>query len=107
MTQPDRDTRTWTGAEADVSERILAPPLYRVILHNDDYTTRDFVVFILQEIFRKSEADAITIMLSVHQKGIGVAGLYSFQVAETKVEQVRLLAERHEFPLLCTFEPDV
>ncbi|MCL1908373.1 MAG: ATP-dependent Clp protease adaptor ClpS [Holophagaceae bacterium] len=107
MAQPGRDAKTWTGAEADVADRIQAPPLYRVILHNDNYTTRDFVVYILRDIFRKSEADAISIMLSVHQKGVGVAGIFSFQVAETKVEQVRQLAERHEFPLLCTFEPDI
>jgi ATP-dependent Clp protease adaptor protein ClpS len=77
-----------------------------VLLHNDNYTTRDFVVWVLQEVFRKAQADAISIMLSVHEKGIGVAGIYSFQVAETKAEQVRQLAERHEFPLLCTIEQD-
>lgn len=88
-------------------EKLQPPPLYRVILHNDDYTTRDFVVWVLQEVFRKAPDDAVSIMLSVHEKGIGVAGVYPFQVAETKVEQVNQLAGRHEFPLLCTFEPDV
>ncbi|MCL1893015.1 MAG: ATP-dependent Clp protease adaptor ClpS [Holophagaceae bacterium] len=106
MSQPIGSTKILTGTETDVSERIQLPRQYRVVLHNDNFTTRDFVVYILQEIFRKSEADAVGIMLSVHNKGIGVAGVYSFQVAETKVEQVRQLAERHEFPLLCTCEPD-
>jgi ATP-dependent Clp protease adaptor protein ClpS len=77
-----------------------------VLLHNDDYTTREFVVMVLQEVFRKTEPDAVSIMLAVHNGGVGVAGVYSFQVAETKVDQVRHLAERHEFPLLCTFEPE-
>jgi len=95
------------GLQTDCLERLQAPPLYRVILHNDDYTTRDFVVFILQRVFGKPEPEAVSIMLAVHQKGAGVAGVYSFQVAETKVEQVTRLAEKHEFPLLCTFEPDV
>jgi ATP-dependent Clp protease adaptor protein ClpS len=95
------------GLQTDSLERLQAPPLYRVVLHNDDYTTRDFVVFILQYVFRKPEPEAVSIMLAVHNKGIGVAGVYSFQVAETKVDQVRHLAEKHEFPLLCTFEPDV
>jgi ATP-dependent Clp protease adaptor protein ClpS len=101
------NVKTRADADAKISERLQAPPLYRVLLHNDNYTTRDFVVYILQQVFRKTEADAVSIMLAVHHGGIGVAGVYSFQVAETKVEQVRQLAERHEFPLLCTFEPDV
>jgi len=107
MTQPIGNSKTGTITETKISEKLQAPPLYRVLLHNDDYTTREFVVWVLQEVFRKAETDAVSIMLSVHQKGIGVAGVYSFQVAETKVEQVKQLAERHEFPLLCTCEPDV
>ncbi|MDR1840765.1 MAG: ATP-dependent Clp protease adaptor ClpS [Holophagales bacterium] len=98
-----------TGATTKIrgSAKLQAPPLYRVILHNDNYTTRDFVVWVLREVFRKAELEAVSIMLSVHQKGVGVAGVYPFQIAETKTEQVRQLAERHEFPLLCTFEPDI
>ena len=107
MAQPMGGAQTWTGAEAEVSERLRVPPLYRVLLHNDDYTTRDFVVYILQEIFHKPEQEAVSIMMAVHMEGIGVAGVYSFDVAETKAEQVRQLAERHEYPLLCTYEPDV
>lgn len=89
------------------SETKLAKPrLWKVLLHNDDYTTRDFVVEILQRIFHKSETEAVTIMLHVHQKGVGVAGVYPYDVAETKVEAVRRLARQREFPLLCTMEPE-
>jgi ATP-dependent Clp protease adaptor protein ClpS len=77
-----------------------------VILHNDDYTTREFVVLILENVFRKPEAEAVRIMMDVHRKGTGVAGVYSFDVADTKVAQVRALAEAKEFPLLCTLEPE-
>ena len=107
MAQPGRNSSSETITKTKISEKLQAPPHYRVLLHNDNYTTREFVVQVLKEVFRKAEADAVSIMLSVHQKGIGVAGVYSFEVAETKVEQVRQLAERHDFPLLCTFEPDV
>ena len=101
------NSKTGTTTRTRGSAKLQAPPLYRVILHNDNYTTRDFVVWVLREVFRKAELEAVSIMLSVHQKGAGVAGVYPFQVAETKAEQVRQLAERHEFPLLCTFEPDI
>jgi len=107
MPQFDGGSKTGTTVKVRSFEKLQAPPLYRVILHNDNYTTQDFVVLILREIFRKTELEAVSIMLSVHQKGIGVAGVYPFQAAETKTEQVRQLAERHEFPLLCTFEPDI
>lgn len=89
------------------SDRKLARPrLWKVLLHNDDYTTRDFVVEILQSVFRKSESEAVTIMLHVHRKGVGVAGVYPYDVAETKVATVRALARKREFPLLCTMEPE-
>ena len=86
--------------------RVQPPSMWKVILHNDDYTTQDFVIAILKTIFRKSEAEAVSIMLNVHQKGVGVAGIYPKDVAETKVAQVRQAAERREFPLLCTLEPE-
>jgi len=107
VSQPHGNSKTGTSTETIISEKLQVPPLYRVILHNDNYTTRDFVVWVLQEVFRKAESDAVSIMLLVHNSGAGVAGVYPFQVAETKVEQVRQLAERHEYPLLCTFEPNV
>lgn len=80
--------------------------MWKVILHNDDYTTREFVVHVLRGVFHRSEAEAVSIMLHVHQSGLGIAGIYPHDVAETKVERVRSLAKENEFPLLCTMEPE-
>lgn len=89
------------------SDRKLArPPMWKVILHNDDYTTREFVVLVLKGVFHRSEEEAVAIMLHVHNTGLGLAGVYPFDIAETKVERVRTLAREHEFPLLCTMEPE-
>jgi ATP-dependent Clp protease adaptor protein ClpS len=87
-------------------QKLKRPQLYRVLLHNDDYTTMEFVVAILEVVFHHSEASATQIMLHVHQTGIGVAGIYTYEVAETKVAKVMELAEKEEYPLLCTMEPD-
>ena len=95
---PEVVTRTRT------QKKVKQPPLYRVLLHNDDYTTMEFVVHVLQSIFNHEEAQATQIMLHVHRKGIGVAGVYTKEVAETKVEQVHALARSHEFPLRCSLE---
>jgi ATP-dependent Clp protease adaptor protein ClpS len=76
-----------------------------VLLHNDDYTTMEFVVMVLVTIFHHSEVEAVKIMLHVHKQGMGVAGVFSREVAETRVEQVTRLARAHEFPLKCTMEP--
>ena len=82
------------------------PRLFRVILHNDDYTTMEFVIWILKSIFRKSESEATHLMLTIHHKGAGIAGLFTRDIAETKVAQVGDLAKEHGMPLLCTSEPD-
>lgn len=92
--------------EEQSKERVERPRLYKVLLHNDHYTTREFVVDVLVLIFNKSETDARTIMLHVHQKGTGVAGVYPFDVAQTKVEKVHRLAREYEYPLLLTMEPE-
>ncbi len=84
--------------------KVKQPPLYRVLLHNDDYTTMEFVVQVLQDVFNHSEAEATQIMLHVHRKGTGVAGVYPREVAETKIEQVHDLARAHECPLRCSME---
>ena len=86
--------------------KLQPPSMWKVVLHNDDYTTQDFVVFVLTVIFRKPESEATRIMLAVHRQGRGIAGLYTHDVAETKITQVRALAEQHEYPLLCTMEPE-
>jgi ATP-dependent Clp protease adaptor protein ClpS len=79
---------------------------YLVVLHNDDYTTMEFVVMILMKFFHKSETEATHIMLSVHHKGQGVAGIYTKDIAETKVAQVQSYAKEHQMPLLLTVEPE-
>ena len=80
--------------------------MWRVLLHNDDYTTQEFVVYILETVFNKIQAEAFAIMMRVHQSGLGIAGIYTRDVAETKVKAARQLAEQNEFPLLVTMEPE-
>lgn len=82
------------------------PRLFKVLLHNDHYTTMEFVVYVLQSIFHKSELQAVEIMLRVHEDGIGVAGVYPATVAETKVSKVHALAKQEGFPLRCSMEPE-
>ena len=95
--------------EAVVTEnkpKLKKPPLYKVLLHNDDYTTMDFVIFVLRTVFQKSETDSVRIMLQVHTQGVGVAGVYPHEIAEMKVAKVTDLAREHEFPLLCSMEEE-
>ncbi|MDB4983656.1 MAG: ATP-dependent Clp protease adaptor protein ClpS [Myxococcales bacterium] len=80
-------------------EKVERPPLYEVLLHNDDYTTQEFVVYVLMKFFKHDGASARQIMLHVHTKGVGVAGIYPFDIAETKAHQVVQLAREHEMPL--------
>jgi ATP-dependent Clp protease adaptor protein ClpS len=80
--------------------------MYRVLLHNDDFTTREFVVEILCNVFHKNEQDAVRIMLHVHNNGVGLAGVYTYEIAEMKVRTVEGLARRQEFPLRLTIEPE-
>ncbi len=80
--------------------------MWRVLLHNDDYTTQEFVVWVLESVFHKPRDEAFAIMMSVHRSGMGVAGVYTHDVAETKLKATRQLAEDHEFPLLVTMEPE-
>ncbi|TMA07966.1 MAG: ATP-dependent Clp protease adapter ClpS [Deltaproteobacteria bacterium] len=88
----------------ETEKKLKKPPLYKVLLHNDDYTTKEFVVQILQYVFHKEHTAAVQIMLHVHKKGIGVAGVYTYEVAETKVALVESLARQNEYPLKCTME---
>jgi len=83
---------------------VEEPPLYKVLLHNDDYTSMEFVVLLLEKVFNKSTAEATRVMLNVHQQGIGVAGIYNRQIAETKMAVVHDLARKNEFPLRCSME---
>ncbi len=96
----DRDD----GVVTDTEKKLKQPPLYKVLLHNDDYTTMEFVVQVLQSVFHRSHAEATQIMLHVHKNGLGVAGVYTHEIAETKVAIVDAMARQHEYPLRCTME---
>ena len=98
----EHDSEVLTESET----RLEKPKLYKVILHNDDFTTMEFVVFILRHVFMRSDAEAVTIMLKVHNEGIGVAGVYPFEVANMKAEKAMNLSRAHEYPLLCTVEEE-
>jgi len=86
--------------------KLDRPRLYKVLLHNDDYTPMEFVILVLVQVFNKSESDATSIMLHAHTRGYAVAGVYSYEIAETKVNETMALASKAQFPLLCTLEPE-
>jgi len=94
------------GAALKDRQKLERPRRYKVLLLNDDYTTMEFVVEVLQGIFRRSHDEAMAIMLNVHENGMGVAGVYVKSIAETKVKQVHKLARIMEYPLRCTLEPE-
>ncbi len=85
---------------------IQEPGLYNVIMHNDDYTTMEFVIFILMEVYNKSDDEAKNIMINIHTKGSGVAGTYVYDIAKTKLDQTNKLSEKNTYPLLCTIEEE-
>ncbi len=91
---------------SDVTEEVQRPRQYKVLLHNDHYTTMEFVVEVLENVFRRSPAEAIRIMLEVHHNEVGIAGVYPAQIAETKIATVQDLAEANGFPLKCSMEPE-
>ena len=103
---PRPDPKESVLTESRAEQKLERPRLWRVLLHNDDYTTQEFVVFVLETIFHKPRGEAFAIMMSVHRSGLGVAGVYTHDVAETKLKATRQLAEEHEFPLLVTMEPE-
>jgi len=86
--------------------KLEKPKLFKVLLHNDDFTTMDFVVFVLQYVFNRSEPESFAIMLRVHNEGVGVAGLYPYEIANMKSEKAMNLAKAREYPLLCTVEEE-
>ena len=93
-------------SDSRIDERVETPRLWRVLLHNDDFTTQEFVVWVLETVFRKDAAEARTIMLHVHHKGVGICGVYTYEVAETKVAQVMDFSRQHQHPLQCTMEKE-
>src|SRR5262245_58035391 len=106
MSRPrsDRDDNALV-IEKKAAAKLKPPQQYKVLLHNDDYTAMDFVVAVLQGILNHNESEATRIMLHIHNNGVGVAGVYPFSIAETKVTKVTTLAKEAQFPLLCTMEP--
>jgi ATP-dependent Clp protease adaptor protein ClpS len=86
--------------------KLQEPPRYKVLLHNDDYTTMDFVVMILETIFHKDTVEATAIMQNVHNQGVGIAGVYTREIGETKISQVHRLAKKNQYPLKCSLEKD-
>ena len=99
-------TGTGTGIVAKTRAKTKKPSLYKVLLLNDDYTPMEFVVHILERIFGKSREEAEVVMLHVHRHGVGICGVFTFEVAETKVTQVIEFARRHQHPLQCTMEKE-
>ena len=91
---------------SDTEEDVIEPPMYKVLLHNDNYTTMEFVIEVLLYVFHKRVEEATRIMLNVHQQGVGICGTYPFEVAETKVDTVHLLAREKGFPLKCSMEKE-
>jgi ATP-dependent Clp protease adaptor protein ClpS len=102
----DDDKEGRTGLVTKTRPKTKKPSLYRVLLLNDDYTPMEFVVHILQKFFAKSREDATRIMMMVHHKGSGICGVYTYEVAETKVTQVIDFARQHGHPLQCTMEKE-
>ncbi len=95
-----------TSIQEKEEQKTREPDMFRVVLLNDDYTTMDFVVWIIQKIFHKPAAEATKIMMDVHKKGRGVVGVYSYDIARTKTVQVKQLAKEHEYPLECVIEKE-
>ena len=93
-----------TGVAVKPAARVKKPSMYKVIMLNDDYTPMEFVVMVLERYFNKSHDEATHIMMHVHQKGVGICGVYTYEIAETKVTQVMDLARQHQHPLQCTLE---
>jgi len=102
----DDDREDETGVATKTRPKTQRPPMYKVLLLNDDYTPMEFVVHILERFFGLNHAQSFEIMLTVHKKGLAVVGVFSFEVAETKVVQVMDFARRHQHPLQCTMEKD-
>ena len=97
---------TGTGIVTKTRAKVKKPSLYKVLLLNDDYTPMEFVVHILEKFFAKNREDAVEVMLHVHRHGVGICGVFTYEVAETKVTQVMDLARQNQHPLQCTIEKD-
>jgi ATP-dependent Clp protease adaptor protein ClpS len=101
--QTDRDEQS--GVATIRKEKLQAPKMYKVLMHNDDYTTMEFVILVLKKFFMKTEPEAHAIMLEVHTRGFGICGIYTFEIAESKVAKVIKYARDNGHPLKCSTEP--
>lgn len=101
----ETDNEEQSGVATIKKEKLQAPRKYKVLMHNDDYTTMEFVVLVLQRFFQKSSSEAQTIMLEVHTRGFGICGIYTYEVAESKVAKVTKYARENGHPLKCSTEP--
>ena len=112
LNQPDKppididDEGPATGVAVKSRTKTKKPAMYKVLLLNDDYTPMEFVVSVLEHFFWKASEEAVRIMLHVHQKGVGICGVFTYEVAETKVSHVMDFARQHQHPLQCTIEKD-
>ena len=95
-----------TMLDPETQKKVERPPLYKVLLHNDDFTTMEFVVMILVTVFHRDASAAEAIMLAVHRQGVGVAGVYTYEIAESKIKKVSQMAKANGFPLRCTLEKE-
>jgi len=100
------DNDTNVGVVDRTKPKTRKPSMYKVIMLNDDFTPMEFVILVLERFFSKSHEEATNIMLHVHQKGVGICGVFTYEVAETKVNEVMDLAQQHEHPLRCTHEKE-
>ncbi len=98
----DRDSDVLTEKDA----KFERPKLFKVLLHNDDFTTMEFVVWVLEYVFLRESAEAVAVMLSVHNEGVGIAGIYPYEIANMKAEKAMNLAKAREYPFLCTVEEE-
>lgn len=106
MSDDDTGDDDETGVKLATRAKTKRPPLYKVLILNDDYTPMEFVVHVLERFFGMSHAQAFELMLTVHKKGVAVVGVFSFEIAETKVAQVMDFAQRNQHPLQCTMEKE-
>jgi ATP-dependent Clp protease adaptor protein ClpS len=102
MSKAHPELKEKTGVHAE--EALSEPTQYKILMHNDHYTTMDFVVQVLETVFNKPPSEAVQIMLNIHQKGVGLCGIFTEEIAETKVDTVHFLAKQQGFPLKCSME---
>lgn len=106
MSDEDEDAEGDASIALQTKPKTKRPPLYKVLLLNDDYTPMEFVVLVLERFFGLNHAQSVEIMLTVHKKGVAVVGVFAFEIAETKVAQVMDFARRNQHPLQCTMEKE-